>query len=102
MGNALADKPVGKYQIAIGVEDVWLVDTSNGKVWHRLGLFGWQGPTEHGGIYQPHRHEVSQGRLPVCDQVQATDHAATCAGQIHGVRGVRASHAEGRGQAARC
>ena len=44
MGNALADKPVGKYQIAMGVEDVWLVDTSNGKVWRRLGLFGWQGP----------------------------------------------------------
>ena len=42
MGNALADKPVGKYQLAIDARGCWLVDTSNGKLWLRLGGFGWQ------------------------------------------------------------
>ena len=41
MGNALADKSVGKYQMAVDASGPWLVDTSNGKLWRRFGGFGW-------------------------------------------------------------
>jgi hypothetical protein len=35
MGNALADKPVGKYQIYGFNTDLYLLDTTTGKFWYK-------------------------------------------------------------------
>ena len=55
---------------------------------------------QHGGVRQPHGCEVSPGRLSVRFQVEAADHVAAGAGQVHGLRGVRAADAKVCGQAA--